>query len=1124
MDLIPENLKEMALKQLERYELIRKEMRAKKVIRLTQNQVDTLMKKANVELPKLKAKYREDMTQARKEQKANVDWARAEERKKADDMMKAVNDKFIQKIDKLKDDYNKKIEYLKKDKAINVDYAIAAERAKMAKAISELTKKHEAELFSLKDKLDKRIYLEKIRGYRNLEAYKKRVERQRQQAEYEKLFKEEAARQKKAEQDELAKQKKFLKSVMKNLKYMRAEYQEKVKAILDDIQLAKPTAATLDRIQKMKDFFDRPENADLIIPKSVRKALDRLGQTPWKDLEHDERLRILTAVQAYVAQNNLKNQLILNGRRKAQKDMLDEAMENIKKRPLLKNAKIEDNFIDLKSTPDKRGLAKNFKMALTIDSYDPEYITQLLDNQVGSVLDDTNGIITKILHHDLNKGSNEALKYYYNSMDELKKFIKDEKINIMGWSEKFNTKGKKVQYVKINLPDMTDENGKVIKDRSIEMTKEQRAEIYLHTFNPDNLASLLDGGVSITGRRQNTYPLTPEDLKAITDSMTDEEKKVANKILELFNRENKGDIKEGLNRVSTLLNGYPVAMVENYYPKNTNEFFRHKDPGKTQNDFVRQTVEGQGHLKERSGGRTSIFINGIFQTFAESIQLSSSYIGLANPLRNAKTLLENEGFRREIYNRYGEDYYKALKNMLQDIEGNSIDISNIEKVTGELLTNVQGAILSANLFVPLKQPTAYINAITELDGKYLLKGLLKRPNWKEISEHSPVLRNRAEGNSDREMGEFGQIGRLRNEFTGKTSLQSKGTYLIKFFDLFEIGRIWEAVKAEVKDLRPDLSGDAYWNMVAERTEEVVNRHQPSTFMQNRSQIARSQNVGVRLATTFTSQANKVMNQVNREFLRYKTSKKTVKDKAKLVKNLTSLLVIASMLIQGVDMFRDMMLGRRRKKLNEFIAGTAANIMGNVYYVGPFINALESKWEKGTLSGNEIQNPVSSFGGEVIEALYNSGKAIDDIFNQNKYASGENKGETKWEDSVKKAAEDLFLTALKLKGIPAKNLENDANLILNRIPGTAAYNYKLNNGTLDAAAEYKAQLKKIEEQLADKKTPAGRKIYLESQKKILTAKIRKVYTENKVDIPSTYKTTDEKKRDALKKEMQKKYGE
>jgi DNA repair protein RadC len=894
--------------------------------------------------------------------------------------------------------------------------------------VERLINSREVTLPRLTDKINK--LQGELRHAKKETAYNVRFARaeERLKARNEAIAKKASEKESKEEKARLEKRKKFLKKVQKKLKYMRPEYQEKVNSILDGIQLTKPTEATLNRLKRMKEFFEDEENKDMIIPRSVLKSLERLNKVPFSDLTEAEQIDIVTAIQAYVNFNNLKNQLIFNGRRRELKQVNADALDNIRKRPIRKGVNVD--VMDLLGERNTESSMNVVKKIFTIDSYDPELITQMLDNKVGNVLNGSNGIITKVFYKDFNGGNRVSLTYEYKAMDELKKLIADNKIKVDKWSAKFQKREKDVDVFTYMMPKTKDSKNLF----PVKMSREQRMEIYLNTFNPKNLEGLLYGGISIDNKLRI---LTPETLKKIIADMSKEEKLVADKMLELLNKENPGDIKEGLNRVSTMLNGYPVAMEEGYWPKNVNEFFRHKDASKTMNNFVSQTIEGQGHLKERTGAVVPIKITGAFQTFVEMVHLNSVYIGLANPVRNAKTLLNNIEFRSEIYDRYGKEYYNAIKKLIEDIESNALDVSDIEKFSRRLLNNITTSIFGLNPFIPLKQPIAYINAITEIEPKYLRKALLKKPNWDEIKKYDPVLRYRAEGNNDREIGELGEVGKLRTEFTGKTSLASKTTFLIGKFDLFEIGRIWEATKLEVKDLKPELSGDAYWNMVSERAEEIINRHQPSTFAQNRSEIARTKNFWERAGTMFTSQANKVYNQAAREFLRYNTSQKTAKDKSKLVGNLITILLVTSLAINAVDNLRNFMLGRENKNASEQLVSIANNMIGNIYFVGPAWQSLSSKITKGTWQGQDIQNPLTSYAGTVIDALAETINAISQLRSKEIYKSGEHRGEQKWETTAGKAFQDILNSIMQGKGIPYNNIKNIGKMITLPIPGSAA---------------------------------------------------------------------------------------
>lgn len=1025
IDLISPELQEAAKKQLNSYKKLRDEMTKKGITKMSRNQVEALIQKAVIELPKLKAEQKATEEYLNKAINVNVDFARAEERLLADSRVSQVIEKAKKSIEDLR---------ARMTKAEN---ASMEEKARLRQQLIEANKKYKDLVNHYRKEL--KINVDYARAEERLTAKMEAAQRKAKEKE----DREERAR--------LEKRKKFLKKVEKKIKYMRAEYQEKVHAILDEIQLTKPTPATLNRLQKMKEFFEDEENKDIIIPKRVLKSLERLNKTPFKDLSEAEQEDIITAIQSYVTLNNLKNELIFNGRRREIKAVKADALDNIVKRPILKGVNLD--VMDLMGERNTEKSMNVVKKIFTVDSYDPELITQMLDNHVGNVLNDSNGIITKILHKAFNDGNREQLTYEFKAMDELKKLLADNKIKVDKWSQKFQKSAKNVDTFTYMMPENKD--SKLLKP--VIMSREQRMEIYLNTFNPKNLEGILHGGISIDNKKRI---VTPETLKKIISDMSADEKKVADKMLELLNREENGDIKEGLNRVSTMLNGYPIAMEEGYWPKNVNEFFRHKDASKTMGNFVSQTIEGQGHLQERTGAIVPVRIHGAFQTFAEMLHLNSVYIGLANPVRNAKTLLQDVEFRSEIYNRYGKEYYNTLEKLIRDIEGNALDISNYEKFSKRLMSNITASIFGLNPFIPLKQPIAYINAMTEIEPKYLRKGLLRKPNWNEIKKYDVVLRYRAEGNNDREIGEMGEVGKLRSDFTGKTSLASKTTFLIGKFDLFEIGHIWEAVKLEVKDKKPELQGDAFFNMVAARAEEIINRHQPSTFAQNRSEIGRSNNLAVRGATAFTSQANKVYNQVGREFLRYNTSKKGVKDKAKLISNLVGILFITSMAINAVDNFRDFMLGRGSKSASEQLSSIMNNMIGNIYFVGPIWQSLSSKIQKGTFQGQDIQTPLTSFTGSALDALSEIITTVGQIVSGEKYKTGENKGTEKWEKTIGKAFWDTLNSIAQAKGIPLNNIKNIGKMITTPIPGTDANKQMLENQKKKEDNKGKISLPKI----------------------------------------------------------------
>ena len=773
-----------------------------------------------------------------------------------------------------------------------------------------------------------------------------------------------------------------------DVKNMRPEYKDQITSMIDSVDLVNRRGSTIKNLENMRAYIE--ENPDNIIPATKLAKLSILGKKKIKDLTIEDLRLFRDSVKHLEHLNKLKNKLIFGKKSRELAYVVGEARNNINKKKSM--VEIDPSIMNTTVSEPKIG---SLKQIFTVDSYNPELITEILDKE-------KNGIIKDVLYKGTDKGVTEQLRYAQGVHDVITESISGA--DISNWSEQFNTKATDVDYQTVALP-----SGKKIK-----LTKGERISFYLHSFNDKNLKHLLKGGWSYDKSSSIMNVMDDKDLKALITSMTPEEIKVANAMFDQLNTTQK----QKLNEVSVELNGIEVATVDSYWPIRTNELDTISRAKKGKNNFTHATIEGMGMLQEKTNASNGIIIEDAFKTFYTSTKKASAYVGLAKPLRDARMLLQDNRFKQSIIQNYGKPYLTSMESYLDAIEDNSHNTENVDKLTTDLINKLDMAILGLNPFVMLKQPVSFVMASTEMDIKYLKKGLRTKTNFDEIKKFSPQLRDRLEGNVSRELGELGQVGEIKRYFTGKSPINNKLMAPIRFGDKVTIGKIWNSVKAEISEKYPKLEGDEYMKAVAERAEEVVRLTQLTSHVKDRSAIGRSKSTTVRLLTKYTSQRNKNYNAIKRSVEEYNRSPKSTKDKSKLFKKLFIITVISSAMIEGINASRDFIYKKDRKSWVERGVNTFGNTIGYAYGGGDAFSSIASKVKYGTFTGWDINNPASSFVNESFDAVAEIIRTIHQVVTQEA-----SKGEAKWKKSSVRAIDKSLQTVLALKGVPYRTLKN-----------------------------------------------------------------------------------------------------
>ena len=820
--------------------------------------------------------------------------------------------------------------------------------------------------------------------------------------------------------------KNIVKKNRRNIQKMRPEYKQEIENILKDLDLKNTSNKKKLSLQKTKKYLEN--NPDNIIPDYKLKELELLNKKPVKDLNIEEIRTITQSIQHLIKLNNLKNKIIFGRIKKNADEVINEAIKHVEKKP----TKINADEINTNVKTKKIG---KLRKIMTIDQENIITLSFLLENQpefyglrdiynkiVNSEIS-KNHIIREIMFNNFTEGRDNELRYKQTADSlVLNNFVlNNKKINIAKkgkmWSKAFSPKEKDIEIVKTKLP-----NGKIIS-----LTHGERIALYLHSLNTDNLKRLLNSGFSFSDSKFIINKIGIEDLNTIINSLTPEEKQVANAFNNYFNKFAKKEI----NKASMELNGFNIATEENYFPMIVNPIsvgekdylkLQEKVTPNSMHNFYNFTLEGMGILKPRTGSsKGALILEDVFRSYIRHRKMVGIYIGFANPLRQAKNLIYNKDFRIKVSQKYGEHHWNALSSYVQDMEANSIRLSTTEKLALDLINVFDPAILGANPWVIGKQPISYLYANLLIDTKYINKGIksnlqeLKRAEI-EMKKYSPQFNDRLSmGRLSKELGEIADVGETRRIFTGETSLSNKLMEGIRFADRQAIARIWIAVKAEVKDKYPYLTGDNYWKVVTARAEQIVNETQPTSYLESRSAIGRNQSPFIKLLTKYTNQRNKNLNLLIREKTRYDNSKKTTKDKMRFVKSVFIITFLSALLIEEINQSRNVAMGKKPQSALKQTVNMFGSVLSYSYFVGDIFNSLISKIDKGEYQGWDNKNIASEFLDTAVNAIANSVRAIEQVITQEK----NKKGEYKWKGSMARMIKEASDIIGEIKGLPIR---------------------------------------------------------------------------------------------------------
>ena len=418
--------------------------------------------------------------------------------------------------------------------------------------------------------------------------------------------------------------------------------------------------------------------------------------------------------------------------------------------------------------------------------------------------------------------------------------------------------------------------------------------------------------------------LTENDLKAITGTLTEVQKSVAEGLQKIAS----GHLAAWGNEASMQVYGYRKFTEKNYWP------IKAAQEGTTQNsekgaDMARE-IKNMGSAKALvPNASNALDIGDVYDVFSQNASDMIQYATLLAPMedinrlynyrfRDAEGNLTGKVVKHVLTDVYGEAAQKYWRNLMRDVQngmeksGTSAITKSVEKVVG----GMKAGSVGFNLRVVAQQPTAYFRAAAVIDPAHMAKGLVKGATegngWEKAKKYAPIAAIKDTSGFDQSgrytiaQNVFGQDGNALMNWMSEASGWAAGKA-----DAVTWEKIWNACEwAVVSEGGYEKGSDGFYQRTAQLFTEVIDQSQVVDGILQRAQIMRDSNGLTKQATAFMGEPLKSLNMLMRSYdaWRYETdTPKKSKALKRFARTVSALLVtdVVNSLVQSViDGLRD----------------------------------------------------------------------------------------------------------------------------------------------------------------------------------------------------------------------------
>ena len=468
--------------------------------------------------------------------------------------------------------------------------------------------------------------------------------------------------------------------------------------------------------------------------------------------------------------------------------------------------------------------------------------------------------------HRLGKTGDEIFRMLRNAQDEY--------ITLLDGAQKKTEELLKDHKAKVKQWEKETQTFQLHSGEKLTLTTAQMMSLYELMKRPQAREHILLGGIRPENRAQGLRDTTPAepvkldfgDCVQISLKLTEAQRDTADALQQYMAK----DLAREGNRASLEVYGYEKFKEKHYFPIHVDQNQVAKDNAK---EAKAQTIAGRGHTKGTvPKANNAVMLDSVFTVYANHVNDMLTYAAWLGPMENLRRL-QNYVYRDEdgqrtgttravierVFGRTGNRYLDQLADDLNQ----GIPASNSGNVFERLTANYKVASVSANIRVFAQQPSAVLRALDQVSPGDFLLGLArtKPGTWKKVMKYAPIARWKDWGYFDIHTGR-----QVRNVLLN----DDKATDRVKealmapagTMDSLAWSGLWNALEAETRRKHRELEAGstAFYQAVAARFNEVIDRTQVVDGVLQRSQFMRKPDSLSKMATAFMAEPTKTYNQ------------------------------------------------------------------------------------------------------------------------------------------------------------------------------------------------------------------------------------------------------------------------
>lgn len=715
---------------------------------------------------------------------------------------------------------------------------------------------------------------------------------------------------------------------------IRAEFQAKIKALTDTFttkanpEKRRQAAESLQaHLKDVKDSLGEGFRAGFVIeqiPKSLLESIGEISARPVSEMSADQVEELDTALRRVVHINDTKNRIIRERISRDKTAMLAEAVEEVE--PVI-DISVDPSELAAAEQDDSPGgvLRGFFKFMLGRSNHDIETVTTTLSGgQFGRAY--------QIFVDDVAAGRERADDYQSRAQGIIKKAFADNDISLsdlQGMSRSFLRffKGKKGRQIralvekaapkiretfpkfKTGTPLHTIEiNGKKQK-----LTMDELMAIVMHSRTPVNGKALVKDGVAFN---IPAGKMSVSEVEAVISIVESNPKALA--ILEAAAEVHKlGKVE--INDTSRALDGIDAAKEENYTHL---ERFRSGGVSGPLIYSVGEKIESQGRLKPKKGGRAPVRIRGIFDMISADINAISEYVGMAEPLRNMRTLVNYEPWRAALEAKGYRQHLATLDTLATRLQSPEVGGGVLDGLIAGILRGTVRSVLVEPRII-LGQFMSLNHVFQEMSRKYMSKAKLKtsKKTKQRLKDHWASYKTRLEGGiSSATLQQISGGDSILRAFTDKVDLVNTGMMALHAVDSEVVTNIGVMVQAEMADKNLDgpsalywarqavqpssleFESPEYWDAFVRRAGFIVRRTQPMFTPESKSLLTSEKSPSKRMWFLFRSYVDQNLRSASRTIIEYRNHRITFETAALRLGNIWATLAMYAALRALVSKF------------------------------------------------------------------------------------------------------------------------------------------------------------------------------------------------------------------------------